>query len=228
MSNVDVLVPVLCRPHRVLPLMRSFGSSGASGRLLFVANEGDEEELAIIDKVGAEVLIVPDTCLSWPQKINRSFVETEADWVLLGADDVHFHPGWWQATQGLRDSDKFGLIGTNDLGNPVVLRGEHATHPLISRRYALDYGTFDTPPGSGVVVHEGYRHWFVDNELVATAKLRGKWTPCLESVVEHLHPYWGKGEWDEVYELGERERLADQKLWSERSDALLWSFESAS
>jgi hypothetical protein len=34
------------------------------------------------------------------------------------------------------------------------------------------------------------------------------WAPALASVVEHLHPAWGKAETDDTYERGQR--------WAER------------
>jgi hypothetical protein len=49
------------------------------------------------------------------------------------------------------------------------------------------------------VTPECYGHWFVDKEIVELAKARGVFTPCLSSVVEHLHPGYDGRERDEVY-----------------------------
>jgi hypothetical protein len=38
----------------------------------------------------------------------------------------------------------------------------------------------------------------------------------LGSKVEHLHPYFGKGEMDDVYRLGEQHAEADKALFTER------------
>jgi hypothetical protein len=93
------------------------------------------------------------------------------------------------------------------------LAGEHTTHPLIRREYVDKFGTIDEPVK---VVHEGYRHWAVDDELVATAKARGAWAFCREAIVEHLHPYWRRGKWDDVYALGQANASADMALWAKR------------
>jgi len=210
--SVVVLVPVLSRPRNVSPLVESFRKSGTVGRLLFIANESDWDELAAIERAKSDLLVVPDALSTWPQKINEGYRCSSEPWMLLGADDIRFRPGWFEATSKLREHG-FGVIGTNDLGNPAVLRGEHSTHPLIDRDYADEMGTIDGP---GEIVHCGYRHWCCDNEIVETAKARKAWAFCSSAVVEHCHPYWGKAEMDDTYRLGEAHRHEDILLWNER------------
>lgn len=212
MSDLVVLVPVLDRPAHVAPLVESFRLSGAPGRLLFVTDHDDYEERAAIAEAGAQELETRGLG-TWPRKINAGYRATSEPWMLLAADDVRFHVGWWEATESLRRAG-CGVIGTNDLGNPRVLRGEHATHPLVSREYADKHGTID---GSGAVVCEAYAHWFCDDELVATAKARGAWAPCLGAIVEHRHPYWGRGKWDATYQLGQDRAKTDREVWQARA-----------
>jgi glycosyltransferase involved in cell wall biosynthesis len=210
-ESVIILVPVLNRPENVQPLIDSFRASETPGKILFIANIDDTDEWDALQDAGADVLAVGDDRVSWPQKINDGFEASKEPWVLCGADDIRFHKGWFQATAYLRE--RFSVIGTNDLGNARVLAGEHTTHPLIRREYGEILGTVDEP---GKLVHEGYRHWFVDDELVTTAKRRRQWAFCKDAIVEHLHPYWGKGEWDEVYELGRSEAGQDKAHFIER------------
>jgi hypothetical protein len=73
--------------------------------------------------------------------------------------------------------------------------------------------------GPKVVAHEGYRHNFVDDEIVTAAKQRGVWQMALGSVVEHLHPVFGKAEDDEVYQLGKSCWEADWELFKQRRAA---------
>ena len=70
--------------------------------------------------------------------------------------------------------------------------------------------------GPKVVAHEGYRHWFVDDEIVAAARQRGAWAMALGSRVEHLHPLFGTAPDDEVYELGRSHAEADGSLFRSR------------
>jgi hypothetical protein len=109
---------------------------------------------------------------------------------------------------------KAQVVGTNDLANPRVMRGEHATHMLISRGYIDEHGA--SWDGAGVVCHEGYRHWFVDDEIVSVAKRRGVFQVALASEVEHLHPMVGKAENDAIYDLGAEHSKQDEKLFKDR------------
>jgi hypothetical protein len=67
-----------------------------------------------------------------------------------------------------------------------------------------------------VVCHEGYRHWFVDNEIVSVAKQRGVWKFAKHSKVEHLHPMWGGAPDDDTYKLGQSSVLEDKALFDAR------------
>ena len=224
MTELAVLVPVLNRPQNVAPLVESFLAGCVNSLLCFIPSVEDREEVdAIIDiSLGEESfnrvgMMAPQKEGSWPCKINAGIGFVEADWYLCAADDVRFTPGWWEATKELRDDPRVGCIGTNDsataTGNPRVAAGEHTCHPLIRASYIRDHGTIDQV---GVAVHPGYHHWYVDDELIHTAKARHAWAFCRESVVEHLHPYWKKAEWDDTYALGEKHADEDRQLFESR------------
>lgn len=210
-----VLVPVLNRPQNVVPLVESFLDT-TPGRLCFVGqyDDSDAEKVAVHDACVAyeQVTAIWSSARTWPEKINLAYrtVRMAADWVLFGADDVTFHDGWFEQTAALRAQPEISVIGTNDLGNPRVLSGDHAVHPLVRSSYI---GTVDDPDA---IVHTGYHHWCVDDEFIITAKIRGVWAPCLTAVVEHNHPYWQKGKWDATYAKGESRAVEDQKLWQSR------------
>jgi hypothetical protein len=71
------------------------------------------------------------------------------------------------------------------------------------------------------VAHEGYRHWYVDDEIVFAAKQHGVWAMAPLSVVEHLHPMVGKGADDEVYRLGQSHADADGATFEARCGKFL-------
>ena len=130
-----------------------------------------------------------------------------------------FKQGW--AEPILKLAKDFGFVGTNDLHNPDVLRGTHATHYLITREYA-ELGSIDDPDA---VLYEGYIHNYTDTEAVATAKFRGQWTPCLESVIEHLHWVWGLAIQDATYQKGTTTVSQDEQTFNSR--ARLWTHSQA-
>jgi hypothetical protein len=94
------------------------------------------------------------------------------------------------------------------------MNGEHATHMLVARDYVTEQGA--SWDGPGIVCHEGYQHWFVDDELVTVAKQRNTFAPALASIVEHLHPAWGKADTDTTYELGQKSAGVDQVTFKRR------------
>jgi hypothetical protein len=223
---IAVLVPVLARPHRVAPLLSSFraATGECDATLYFIAQHSDTDEVAAIREAlgdvggpgnGDGLILVDDHDRSWAKKINRGYERTTESWLLLGADDLAFRPGWVDTIRGrgLLYGHR-GVIGTNDLGNPGTMIGTHSTHPLVCRGYADVMGTADERLH---VLHEGYDHNFPDNELVATARKRGLYIHCCECVIEHLHPAWHKGHTDATYARGQKNFFQDQKLFEARA-----------
>jgi hypothetical protein len=224
--SVAIVVPVLGRPDRVAPLVRSLDESVAAERrdgwqveLVFVCSPDDELEVAAVRAAGLEPLFAP-----WPagrgdyaRKINHAANLTDATWIFTGADDLRFLPGWLRAAISVHIRTGALVIGTNDLGNPAVMRGQHATHSLVHRDY-LEHGTIDEP---GVLLHEGYGHCWVDNEFVETARARGVFAFAKGSQVEHLHPIWHKAADDVTYRRGQESYRTDQRLFVRRRQ--LWA-----
>lgn len=212
---VAVIVPVLRRPERVKPLLESFraATTSADARLYFVAQRSDTAEVRAIEAVGLSPIFVGDGDRSWAKKINRGYAKTREPWLLLGADDLAFRPGWIDKVRSLLHSHP-GVIGTNDMGNRATVVGTHSTHPLVRRAYADVCGTVDA---RRKICHEGYDHNFPDTELVATAKRRRVYVHRSDCVIEHLHPLWGKGKADHVYELGQKNFTRDKMLFEQRA-----------
>lgn len=215
MTEIAVLVPVLARPQNAQPLVDSIRANTTIGhRILFVCNAGDTEQIAACKRTGAHVDIVPEQPRTgdYAKKINKAYASSMEPYLLLAADDLVFHSGWDTAALALARRG-YGVVGTNDMGNGMVMRGEHATHPLVSRAYADACGTVDE---CGKILHEGYRHNCVDVELVETAKARGAWAFAHDARIEHLHPLWHKAADDATYRLGRSGYADDQRLLAQR------------
>lgn len=219
MTEILVIVPVLNRPQRALLVAQSLAEATVRDyRLVFVCSPDDDAEVDACTRVCAHydaLVMVVDWQPGhgdWARKINAVYTQTSEPFLLLGADDLVFHPGWDTAALELAHAG-FGVIGTNDLGNPTVQRGIHSTHPLVSRAYAGACGTVDE---CDKILHEGYRHNWVDAELVETAKQRGAWAFAAASRVEHFHPFWGKAQDDATYLAGREHYAADARLFQAR------------
>lgn len=210
MTECVVLVPMLGRPWTVEPLVRSLAESGAPAEVLFIIGTEDD---AVWDACpGHRTLEVVRKCRGdYAAKINAGTRATSEPWLFLGACDIRFHRGWWDACMNAAETGA-QVIGTNDLANPRTASGDLSTHTLISREYAAR-PTIDGKPGP---LFEGYRHEYVDDELRGTAISRGVWTHAADAIVEHLHPATGKSDWDDSYRGQETRMRADRRLMTQR------------
>jgi GT2 family glycosyltransferase len=214
-EDITVIVPVLHRPHNAKPFMASLRASTGLATVHAVADIHDMKTREAWLDAGATVLVTcGDGRGTFAEKVNIGYRECQTDWMFVTGDDVRFHAGWLDHAQHVARTQDADVIGTNDAGNPSVVIGDHATHLLIRRSYVDEHGaSWDGPK---VVCHEGYGHWWVDDEIVTVAKQRGRWAMALGSVVEHMHPLWGKGEHDDVYALGQSSKDKDAQLFHSR------------
>lgn len=211
---VVVLIPVLDRPHRVEPLMADVAAATPEPhRLLFLVDERDRAELAELERAGADFALVAFRRRRYACKINDGIRASSEPLIFTGADDLHFHPGWLRAACA-ELSPSIDVVGTNDLLNPRVMAGDHSTHTLVRRSYVETFGTIDGE--LGILCHEGYPHEYVDDEMVGTAKLRGRFAVALDAVVEHRHPYNGGAPVDATYRRGWAGRTTGRRVYDRR------------
>lgn len=200
-SGVAIIVPVLGRPRNVAPLIASVeDATPEPHRLLFVVNDDDAAELEALEAAGADFLVVGPARRSYACKINEGVNATTEPLIFTAADDLQFHPGWFEAAAAFV-GDGVHVVGTNDGTNMRTVLGFHSTHTLFTRAYVEKYGTIDEP---GKVFCEKYRHDYCDDEAIETAKSRGVYAHAFESVVEHMHPMANKAEDDDTYRLGRK------------------------
>lgn len=209
--SLTVLVPVLNRPRNIAPLVDSIDATAPDAEILFLTSPGYPDELKEIRNTQCPwIEVAPHAPGDYARKMNIGVAHTGSDLIFLGADDIRFHPGWIEAaTRQLTDG--VGVVGTNDLGNSRVTSGRHSTHSLITREYA-NRGTIDDPTR---LLHEGYVHEYVDDELVETAKHRNAYAHAHDAIVEHLHPAWGKAPSDHTYDA-QRERMKQSRALYQR------------
>lgn len=228
--SILILIPVLGRPHRVAKVVDSIrAAQTVDTTVVFLCSPGDDDEIGTaaanpgIDLVAtAEWQAGPG---DYARKINHGYsgLKEVRDFthVFTGADDLRFEHGWDAAALDIADRLQVGVVGTNDLGNALVMRGGHSTHSLISRRYIEEVGATYSD-GPGVILHEGYDHQQIDVELVHAAQMRKEWAFLQTPAVEHLHPFWNatdgnpKAPMDDTYRKALRASRADQRVYAQR------------
>lgn len=220
-TELLIAVPLLRRPHRVQPLLESIrNGTPEDHRVLLLCSKGDQAVIeacraAAEERANVEVDVLPArNSGDYAFKINAAYRQSNEPFILTAADDLNFHPGWWPAARRYFDDPRICVVGTNDLAPTERSRnGEHSTHCVIRSAYATVLGLIDGKPG---VLFDGYEHEFVDDELVGTAKFRGAWAYAADSVVEHLHPHWGKGKPDAMYRQSNRRMIRSRPLFNQR------------
>lgn len=213
---IAVLLPVLGRAHQIDRVLRSLKEATVNEYRAILICSPEDEALPTARSADADLLIA-----SWQpghadyaKKLALGYRESDEEWLFQGATDLIFYPGW--DTNAFKSNRRFhaGVIGTNDMGNPLVMRGIHSTHSLISRHYIETFG--GTLDGTGVIFSEAYDHQWSDCEFIETARRRRQFFMAKNSRVEHMHPHWGKGEHDATYSKALRATKSDQKLFMQR------------
>jgi len=211
-SDLVVLIPALSRPQNVAPVFNSIVATAPAARVLFLCDPGDEAQVEAVRQTDADLDLDGGI---YAAKINRGIRLTGEPLIFTGADDLHFRDGWLDACR--RHLDRAEVIGTQDLCNPRTMRGEHSTHFLVTRSYA-ERGQIDGEPG---LLCESYAHNCVDDELIATATVRGVYAFAEDAIVEHHHPLNGTAPLDPVYVKGTSSIREDRRLFRTRRH--LWA-----
>lgn len=207
-----MLVPMLGRAHTMPTVRGSLLDSTDRARIVWLVTHGDVDVLAGALDDEQVVTFPPRPRGDYAVKINLGAAATTEPLIFTGGCDLKFHPGWLDACQPHLNGGA-GVVGTNDLGNPLTATGALSTHSLVARWYIDNHGTIDEP---GKVLHDGYWHEYVDNELVATAKARGLYAHAADAIVEHLHPSWGKADTDPMYRQAHRRMTYGRRLFTRR------------
>jgi hypothetical protein len=214
-STVGIIVPVLRRPAAAAPFMESWRGSVPAGSVVYAVTDADDVDTRRAWFEAGAVVLTSDRGSTYAQKVNYGLERTAEPWLLLLGDDVRFHPGWLAAA--LEAGARGPVVSTNDMGRDDLDR--LAVHPMFSRDYLVQRGaSFDGP---GLIAHEGYKHWYVDQEFSYLAIERGALVYAPDAKIEHLHPIHGKAPMDDTYRLGQQAAADDARLWRIRQGQYL-------
>lgn len=208
----DVIVPVWRRTNQAHDFMDSLGNEDRV-RVWVVGQFDDNDTCRSWQPYDCNVIAHP-TAHTFAEKVNAAYGFTSAPWLLLVGDDCRFTPSWLDAAIEVASTTRAAVVGTNDGTNPRVMRGSHTCHPFIRRTYIDHVGA--SWDGPGVVCHEGYRHNYVDDEIVTAAKQRSVWAFADKCLIRHLHPVWGTAMVDGTYRHGGESADADRALFRSR------------
>jgi hypothetical protein len=213
--ELAILVPILNRPHRIIPLLESIeASTDVAHEVIFAAS--DEASIDVLDKIGARYITDEGgTEGTWAKRINQLYKETNAPYIFTGADDLAFNAGWFQAAMiEMNRMQGGGVVAVNDLHNRA------GVHFLMSREYIETFGgAMGYPPGT--VACPEYLHQYTDDDIRSCAKFHDRWAFANDSIVEHLHTGAGKAPMDETYRIGEATAAQGREVYMGRGH--LWA-----
>jgi GT2 family glycosyltransferase len=215
-EEVDVVVPVLGRPHHAEPFMRTLRASTGLAYATILANaEGDDDQTAAAwEAVGARVIRCAPGRTTFAHKVNDALALTDRPWLLLVGSDVEFTRGWWDHAWTTAQTTGANVVSTNDVLNGDVQAGRLAVHPVMRRSYIMEQGgSWDGP---GTIAHEGYRHGYVDQEWSLVARGRGTFAFAPGARIVHLHSVVGRSEEDDTYRLAKRYASLDAETFERR------------
>lgn len=222
---IGVIVPTYGRADRLEAVVANIDHATEVEHRTYVACEADDtatiNEAIRLSQEGRQVICVVNTrARNYAGAATAAYHASVEPFLFAGSDDLCFHPGWDHAALSVMGAaGRVEVVGTNDLLNPYVAQGFHATHYLVARTYLdRDGGVVDQGPGS--FQPECYDHQFTDTEFIATAKMRARFMPCLDSIVEHMHFLAGKSEKDATYDRAYAELDRDEQTYLDRRD--LW------
>jgi glycosyltransferase involved in cell wall biosynthesis len=207
-KKVAILTPTYGRPHKIQSYIDNIRSvtNMDLAEIVFIVEDDDLEVKKLCQESG-EKTFINTRARSFGGAMNTAVRLLDNQYFFGSSDDFFFHPNWLEPLLEL--TEKYGFIKCNDLGRTDNL----ATCYLINRSYL----TRCVPDSPEDIVCEKYLHNFTDTELTAVAIANGEYYYCQESIVEHMHPVWGKAEYDATYGLQNGTWQYDENIFYERS-----------
>lgn len=194
---ISVVVPTRGRPESFYEMCSTIEDTAETKVEVVAVIDSDDIDSYddILEKTQAfqsriVAVVVPEE-LPLSNHWNKGEMWTTGEYVMLGADDLRFRTESWDTkiieTFETELADDIGLVYASD-GSPV--QGSLATHPIVTRRWIEAVGRW---------VPDGLAADWVDVYLtrLGLAIERIRYRP--DVLIEHMHPHWGKGEWDATH-----------------------------
>lgn len=217
-KDVAVFIPTYGRPHELSRVVDNLYENTNPNLfdVYFIVEKEDQASIDAIKPLRAK-LIINEGQPCYADAINTAYHKTREPYFFTGADDLGFYPEWLELALSKMD-DTIAVVGTNDLGTIPIGDQRDATHYLIDREYIKKQsGVIDM---KDTVLNPIFKHNWTDKEFIETAKMRGVYVYCPESIAEHAHWAWGKARMDDTYRKGLQSNEEDKRIYESRKH--LW------
>lgn len=183
---ISVLAPTRGRPRSLQEMADSaHGTADAPVQVLAYVDDDDPADYTGVE--GVQIVRGPRITLSecWNQLADKA----DGTILQMGSDDIRFRTSGWD-TRILDVFDAFPDRIVFVYGRDGAHDEKLGTHGFISRRWVDTVGYFTWP---------GFPCDYADTWLHEVAGRIGRLVHVPSVLVEHLHPIFGKGEWDQTH-----------------------------
>ena len=190
--KVSVIIPSRNRPER---LQKSIASLLETTRdhnieIICVLDSDDTASHELVKGLPVRIVENADPSLMGIPKWNMGAAVARGEWLVTGADDVVWLPGW------LDD-------GHSD--------GRFATHYMVTRQFAIDHL-------GGVLQIPAYKSWYSDIEVYERAVRAQLYVFATDAHIEHKHAAFKEVPEDEIYQRGEPHHTDDMRIYKQRRE----------
>lgn len=133
-------------------------------------------------------------------------VRDVANWLVLGADDIVWHPDWLKNALAAADKAGAQVVGLHD--GHTNLR-HYGAHYMVARSFIDEHL-------GGVFIPPMYSSWWFDREVCEKAASLGLYVPAWDAIAEHVHPDWNNAPMDATYETAWPLHDQDREVYEQR------------
>ncbi len=194
MHNTLFIVPSRSRPQNIERLVQGFVDTDSQADLLIALDDDDEANYPRLESPPGFQLIYEVNPSQRIGPIINSVATKYADTYkylgFMGDDHCPRTPGWDQTLT--EQIGEFGIAYGDDL-----LQGATIPTAVVMSSNIVRVLGYMIPPG--------LQHLYFDNTWKIWGEAQGKLFYVPEVIIEHIHPFAGKTEWDEGYERANSE-----------------------
>jgi len=192
--NTAIIVPSRHRPHNIKELQQSLIDTHTMARLFVVVDDDDEtlEQYLSLENNFTEVLTFKRGRKGMADPLNNAARQlvTDQRWeyfIFLGDDHRPRTFHWDKVWRKNLDELGAGLV----YGDDLFQREQLPTAIGMTRSIVEELGG---------MIPEGFAHLYLDNFWLRLGQDLNAIRYLPKTVIEHLHPIAGKGEWDAGYQ----------------------------
>jgi hypothetical protein len=191
--NTAIIVPSRHRPHNIKELQQSLIDTETMSRLFVVVDEDDEtlEQYLWLENNFTEVLTFERGRKGMADPLNNAARQLVTDerwqYFIFVGDDHRPRTFQW---------DKVWRTNLDDLGTGLVYGDDLFQRERLPTAVGMTRSIVEELNG---MIPEGFAHLYLDNFWLRLGQDLNAIRYLPETVIEHLHPIAGKGDWDAGY-----------------------------